>query len=62
MILGPVSLVDCLVAGLLVGPLLLWNAGFLATLTVFVKGLPFIGMTYVLTVNTASQRQLTVFI
>lgn len=42
MILGPVSLLDCLVAGLILAPQLLWTTGLLATLRLIFATLPLV--------------------
>ncbi|KAG6033640.1 hypothetical protein E4U41_006849 [Claviceps citrina] len=42
MILGPVSILDCLVAGVILGPQLLWTAGLLATLQLVYAALPLV--------------------
>ncbi|KAG6005062.1 hypothetical protein E4U21_000518 [Claviceps maximensis] len=42
MILGPVSIVDCLVAGLIIAPQLLWTTGLLATVQLVYAALPLV--------------------
>ena len=44
MILGPISLIDCLVFVIFLIPQLLWRVGLFKTIITGIKALPFLGM------------------